>query len=223
MKNRFLLLVLGIMVSLHVSGQQDKFGPCSLPVEWDQISLITGEMPKDVDKILVVSNRLFQPDDPYGEFFANDIAEFREVTYLVVGCNNGAWQAKQVDTFMSGMEEVDGVKREFTGDAVNYLSINAGITSMPYKGMKSGRFLRLSNEEQEQLSRLEGVDKTSGRSNVWQNNTISYKNEYGAFDIYAVSPDYKYVESLIVLKGRYLNDIDENDYRKVVVLGRYVI
>ena len=122
----------------------------------------------------------------------------------------------------SGYGLENGVKREFTGDAVNYLSINAGITSMPYKGMKSGRFLRFSNEDQEQLSRLEGVDKTSGRNNVWQNNTISYKNEYGAFDIYAVSPDYKYVESLIVMKGRYLNDIDENSYRKVVVLGRIV-
>lgn len=122
----------------------------------------------------------------------------------------------------SGYGLENGVKREFTGDAVNYLSINSGITSMPYKGMKPGRRLRFKNENQEQLSRLEGVEKTSGRSNVWRYNTLSYKNEYGAFDIYAVSPDYKYVESLIILKGRYLNEIDESDYRKVVVLGRLV-
>jgi putative ABC transport system permease protein len=122
----------------------------------------------------------------------------------------------------SGYGLENGVKREFTGDAVNYLSINAGITSMPYKGMKPGRRLRFTNEEKSQLGVMEGVDKSSGRSNVWRNNTLSYKNEYGAFDIYAVSPDYKYVESLIMLKGRYLNMIDENNYRKVVVLGRIV-
>ena len=122
----------------------------------------------------------------------------------------------------SGYGLENGVKREFTGDAVNYLSINAGITSMPYKGMKPGRRLRFTNEEKKQLGSLDGVDKSSGRTRVWRNNTLSYKNEYGAFDIFAVSPDYKYVESLIMLKGRYLNKIDENDYRKVVVLGRLV-
>ena len=122
----------------------------------------------------------------------------------------------------SGYGLENGVKREFTGDAVNYLSINAGITSMPYKGMKPGRRLRFTNEEKKQLGSLDGVDKSSGRTRVWRNNTLSYKNEYGAFDIFAVSPDYKYVESLIMLKGRYLNKIDENNYRKVVVLGRLV-
>ena len=122
----------------------------------------------------------------------------------------------------SGYGLENGVKREFTGDAVNYLSINTGITSMPYKGMKAGRRLRLTNEEKEQLGALQGVDKSSGRSSVWRNNTLSYKNEYGTFDIYAVSPDYKHAESLTMLKGRYLNEIDEDDYRKVVVLGRLV-
>jgi len=122
----------------------------------------------------------------------------------------------------SGYGLENGVKREFTGDAVNYLSINAGITSMPYKGMKPGRRLRFTNEEKNQLGALEGVEKSSGRSAVWANNTLSYKNEYGNFDIFAVSPDYKHVESLIMLQGRYLNEIDESDYRKVAVLGKLV-
>ena len=122
----------------------------------------------------------------------------------------------------SGYGLENGVKREFTGDAVNYLSINAGITSMPYKGMKPGRRLRFTNEEKKQMGALDGVDKSSGRNAVWRNNTLSYKNEYGTFDIYAVSPDYKHVESLIMEKGRYLNEIDEDDYRKVAVLGKLV-
>ncbi len=122
----------------------------------------------------------------------------------------------------SGYGLENGVKREFEGDAVNYLSINAGITSMPYKGMKPGRRLRFTNEEKGQLAKLEGVDKSSGRTAVWANNTLSYRNEYGNFDIYAVSPDYKYVESLIIMQGRYLNEIDEDEHRKVVVLGKLV-
>jgi len=122
----------------------------------------------------------------------------------------------------SGYGLENGVRQQFTGDAVNYLSINAGITSMPYKGMKPGRHLRFTNEEKEQLGAMEGVDKYSGRSFVRTNNVLSYNNEYGTYDIFSVSPDYKHVESLIITRGRYLNEIDENSYRKVVVLGRLV-
>lgn len=122
----------------------------------------------------------------------------------------------------SGYGLENGVKREFTGDAVNYLSINGGITSMPYKGMKAGRFLRLTNEEKTQLGSMQGVERSSGRSGIRGNNTLSYKNEYGTFDVFSVSPDYKYVESLIMLKGRYLNEIDYSEYRKVVALGKVV-
>jgi putative ABC transport system permease protein len=122
----------------------------------------------------------------------------------------------------SGYGLENGVKREFTGDAVNYLSINGGITSMPYKGMRAGRFLQFTNEEKDQLGALEGVERSSGRSGIRADNTLSYKNEYGTFDVFSVSPDYKYVESLIMLKGRYLNEIDYKQYRKVVVLGKIV-
>lgn len=122
----------------------------------------------------------------------------------------------------SGYGLENGVKREFTGDAVNYLSINGGITSMPYKGMKAGRFLQFTNEEKDQLGALQGVERSSGRSGIRADNTLSYKNEYGTFDVFSVSPDYKYVESLIMLKGRYLNEIDYDQYRKVVVLGKIV-
>lgn len=122
----------------------------------------------------------------------------------------------------SGYGLENGVTKQFAGDAVNYLAINTGITSMPYKGMKPGRRLRFTNTEKEELGAMPGVEKSSGRSNVWSSSTLSYKNEYGTFDIFAVSPDYKYVESLIIMKGRYLNEIDEGDHRKVVVLGKIV-
>jgi putative ABC transport system permease protein len=122
----------------------------------------------------------------------------------------------------SGYGLENGVRKQFTGDAVNYLSINPGITSMPYKGMKPGRHLRFTNEDKNRLGAMEGVDQYSGRSFVRANNVLSYNNEYGTYDIFAVSPGYKYVESLTMLRGRYLNEIDENSFRKVVVLGRLV-
>jgi putative ABC transport system permease protein len=122
----------------------------------------------------------------------------------------------------SGYGLENGVKKEFEGDAVNYLSINGGVTSKPYKGMKPGRFIQMENAEEEMLSVLSNVDKSSNRTRLWQINTISYKNQYGTFDVFAVSPDYSEVESLVMTSGRFLNQIDMTETRKVVALGRLV-
>lgn len=122
----------------------------------------------------------------------------------------------------SGYGLENGVKQEFEGDAVNYISINGGVTSKAYKGMKPGRFIQFKNEDHDILSKLSFVDKSSSRSRLFQINTISYKNEYGTFDVFAISPDYQYVESIEMIKGRFLNENDQEETRKVVALGRLV-
>ena len=122
----------------------------------------------------------------------------------------------------SGYGLENGVKQEFEGDAVNYLSINGGVTSKAYKGMKPGRFIQFKNEDHDILSKLSFVDKSSSRSRLFQISTISYKNEYGTFDVFAISPDYQYVESIEMIEGRFLNENDQEETRKVVALGRLV-
>lgn len=122
----------------------------------------------------------------------------------------------------SGYGLENGVRKEFEGDAVNYISINGGVTSKAYKGMKPGRFIEFKNEDHDLLAGLSFVDKSSDRSRLWQINTISHKNEYGTFDVFAISPDYRYVESIEMIEGRFLNENDQNETRKVVVLGRLV-
>ena len=123
----------------------------------------------------------------------------------------------------SGYGLENGVKREFMGDAVNYISINSGVTSLPYKGMKAGRRIQFTNEDRDLLHRLDRVEKSSTRTWVYlENGTLAYKNEYGTFDIFAILPDYKLVESLEMTSGRFLNDKDVDDTRKVVAIGRLV-
>ncbi len=122
----------------------------------------------------------------------------------------------------SGYGLENGVKKEFEGDAVNYITINSGVMSKAYKGMKPGRRINFSNEDHDMLKDLEHVDYTSTRTGIFNNNLLSYNNEYGTFDIFAITPDYRQVESLSMIDGRFLNEIDIDDYRKVVVMGRLV-
>ncbi len=122
----------------------------------------------------------------------------------------------------SGYGLENGVKREFEGDATNYVSVNSGITSKAYMGMKPGRSITFGNDDYNMLSDVKNVEHISTRTRIVQNNMLSYKSEYGNFDIFAIHPDYRYVESLEIIDGRFLNTKDIDDYRKVVVLGRLV-
>ncbi len=122
----------------------------------------------------------------------------------------------------SGYGLENGVSKEFAGDAVNYISINGGVTSKPYKGMKPGRFIEFENEDEDLLASLSHVEKTSNRSRIWQVSTVNYKSEYGTFDIFAITPEYGHVEALEMVQGRFLNQLDQNQNRKVAVIGRIV-
>lgn len=122
----------------------------------------------------------------------------------------------------SGYGLENGVRKEFEGDAVNYLSINGGVTSKPYKGMKPGRFIQFKNEDHDILDGLNNVEMSASRTRLWQISTINYKNQYGTFDVFAISPDYKYVEDLDMISGRFLNKNDQDQTRKVASLGRIV-
>jgi putative ABC transport system permease protein len=122
----------------------------------------------------------------------------------------------------SGYGLENGVKKEFSGDAVNYLSINGGLTTKAYKGMKPGTFVQLNNEDYLSLKQTKGVTSTSARSRIFGNSVLSYQNEYGSYDIFAVHPEYGEVESLKTIKGRYLNQTDVRESRKVVSIGKIV-
>ncbi len=120
----------------------------------------------------------------------------------------------------SGYGLENGVRKDFEGDAVNYISINPGVTSQAYKGMKPGRRLTFTNDERTTMASMPYVEMSSTRRRIWRNNLISYGNEYGTFDIFAISPEYRYVESLTMIEGRWLNDNDMEEHRKVVAVGR---
>jgi putative ABC transport system permease protein len=123
----------------------------------------------------------------------------------------------------SGYGLENGVKKAFEGDAANTLWINPGQTSTAYKGMKAGRTIQFTNEDYNLMKQeIPYIDKISGRLNIWQDNTISYKKEYGNYDIIACHPGYGYYETLDIINGRFINDDDIIDFRKVVVIGKPV-
>jgi putative ABC transport system permease protein len=123
----------------------------------------------------------------------------------------------------SGTGIENGVKAEFKNIATNSIWVHRGQTSKPYKGLQPGRQIQFYNEDYENIrSTLQGIEHITARFYLWDNNLVTYKNEYGAFNIVACHPDHRYLEKTILADGRLINEFDVEQFRKVATIGTLV-
>ncbi len=122
----------------------------------------------------------------------------------------------------SGRGLQNGVQHQFASDATNSLWIYQGQTTKPYKGTNAGRKIQFTNADYRRTKRLDKhINHISGRYYVGSK-TISYKLNYGSYDIRAVNPGHKYIENTDITNGRFLNRLDMEHFSKVMVIGDIV-
>ena len=120
-----------------------------------------------------------------------------------------------------GLEK--GAAYEFRDDAVNSLWLYSGKTSRPFAGRGPGRDVKLTNDDYQALARnFPSIDHISGRFYLYGEFTVSYGGKHGAFDIRGIHPGHQYLEKTIIRDGRFLNDADIEQRRKVCVIGSKV-
>lgn len=114
----------------------------------------------------------------------------------------------------------NGAMAQFAGDSENSISVGGGETSLPYKGLKPGRVVQLTNEDYELIkSKVDGIQNITSSYMGRQMRTVSYGNEHGAFTVRSCMPDHQYLENTTTVEGRFINDLDIKDYRKVCTIG----
>jgi putative ABC transport system permease protein len=120
----------------------------------------------------------------------------------------------------SGQGLAQGVEYQFRDDAMNSIWTSSGRTSKPYKGLQPGRQIRFVNDDYDEVTtRIEGVEYSSARFMVFGNQQVNYGREYGSFNIRSVHPGHRVLERTKVTEGRYINDLDIEQFRKVAVIG----
>ncbi|MBN2261849.1 MAG: ABC transporter permease [Prolixibacteraceae bacterium] len=112
----------------------------------------------------------------------------------------------------------NGVGSNFEGNAINAMWIWSRETSKPFAGFQSGRSIQLTMDDFDDVSKMPQVDKISAR--YWiGDRTYAFNNEYGSYNTQACHPDYMAIENFQISKGRFLNEIDMQYGRKVMVIG----
>ena len=114
----------------------------------------------------------------------------------------------------------NGAESQFLRDAVNSINIEGGLTTLPHKGIQPGRRIQLTNEDYQLIStRVNHIEHSSAVFYGWNSKLMSYKHKHGSYTFRSCLPDHDYLENASILAGRFINNNDIKEYRKVCAIG----
>ncbi|MGB3590164.1 MAG: ABC transporter permease [Nonlabens sp.] len=120
--------------------------------------------------------------------------------------------------FSTGLE--NGIRSQFEQDATNRLQASVRITTKEYKGLNPGRRLQLRNSDFENTNQKysENIEYKTSIYNRW-GAQMNYKAQQGNYRVEGVLPDQQYIENATLVTGRFINQQDVEESRKVGVIG----
>jgi putative ABC transport system permease protein len=124
----------------------------------------------------------------------------------------------------SGLENAVG--RDMGNMATNSVFMWTQRTTMPYKGFDRGRYYNFRNGDTEALlENIPEIKHIGPRIRGWSgdgNNNVVRGERTGAFTIQGDYPAYNLIDPVGMREGRFINDLDIKNYRKVCVIGERV-
>jgi len=123
--------------------------------------------------------------------------------------------------FSSGIE--NGVTSEFQQDATNEISVRTRRTTKGYKGLNPGRYIQLKDEDFATISATydNNLEYRSASYSIW-GGQVTHKNESGIYRVRGAMPDEQFIENASMITGRFINQSDINEGKKVAVIGNKV-
>ena len=111
------------------------------------------------------------------------------------------------------------MSKNFDGVDQNTAIVGTNRTSVAYKGFQKGRYWNLEMKDVALISAIDGVEKVSPMISRW-GVKANYQAQTTNASIIGTTPTYDKLEKQELLYGRFINDIDVAEARKVVILGK---
>jgi len=116
----------------------------------------------------------------------------------------------------------NGIYSQVEGFALNSCLVAAGSTSKPYKGFQQGRSWEIQTDDLEfldcEVPEIACLVPVVQMGSV----TVSHGDKHDTYTVVGTSPDYPRVQRTEMIFGRFVNQIDVQQKRKVCVLGNKV-
>jgi putative ABC transport system permease protein len=117
------------------------------------------------------------------------------------------------------------MNKRMAGFATNAVFMWGQRTSMPHAGMQPNRGIRFRNDDIEPVSRIAGIEHLAPRNQLGgfrAGAVVKRNSKTGSFQVSGDYPAFQYIQTPVMRAGRYINDADIADRRKVVVIGEEV-
>ena len=117
----------------------------------------------------------------------------------------------------------DLLMQNFEGFAQNTCIIATSSTTKPYKGFKKGRTWNLEYADVDRLKTLvPELETVTPSVSLWGKTVVHGENTYSRGIVKGARADYVHIETPKMKYGRYLNEADNLQERKVCVIGKRV-
>lgn len=126
------------------------------------------------------------------------------ILILLLGTGNGVMNAQN---------------EQMASLAMNSIKVGAGWTSKPYDGLRQGRRIQLNNGDLTITRNMQKHVEDVGAVIYQSGMNISYGEEYVNERLMGVHPNYLKIERPTVVEGRFINELDIKEKRKVAVLN----
>lgn len=115
----------------------------------------------------------------------------------------------------------NAILQNYSDVSANTMDMWVGRTTMPYNGLASGRKIVVEKKDLEFIRKeFPQVSAISPTRNVW-GTTETYGAEYiTGGGLYGVTPDYFKINVFNLIEGRNINELDQQEMRKVVVMHK---
>ena len=162
--------------------------------------------------------------DTWQEIFGSIAKNKTRTVITVIGVLWGIFIYITLSGAAKGLD--NGFDRAFEDMAMNSMFVWPQRTSVPYKGFKVGRYPRFKisnvNELKKQIPEIQYIAPRNARGVFGGSEPASvvYKEISRSYNIYGDFPDYTKISTKKIYKGgRFINEEDQRNNRKVCVIG----
>ena len=126
--------------------------------------------------------------------------------------------------FGNGIE--DGVNKSMSGYATNTIYIWSRRTSQPWQGLSPGRRIKLNNDDTDALlQQVDTIGTLAPRIRLarWRGRVdVSRGSKVTDAEVSGDIPEFRNILPMTLKKGRFINQLDLADKRKVAVIGERI-
>ena len=130
------------------------------------------------------------------------------------------WGIFMLVALIGGGQGMQGMMQsQFEGFATNSGFIWPQRTGEAYKGFRKGRWWSMDLDDVERVRNgVEEIDVITPTLSQWNKNAV-YQDKKTTTIIKGLYPEYNHIEQQELVKGRFINDVDVKEGRKVCVIG----